>query len=38
MDLMTIWIQKRNPEPIPQFAALLTKSRMIAPLELLKFN
>lgn len=38
MDLMTIWIQKKNPEPIPQFAALLTKSRMIAPLELLKFN
>lgn len=38
MELMIIWIQKRNPEPISQFATLLTKSRMIAPLELLNFK
>lgn len=38
MELITIWLQKKNPESPAKFAAILTKSRMIAPLQLLCFD
>lgn len=37
MDLIIIWLQKKKPETPAEFAKILTRSRLIAPLELLQF-
>lgn len=37
MDLIIIWLRKKRPETPAKFAEILTRSRLIAPLELLQF-
>lgn len=38
IDLIKIWLLKEHPEDPCTFAQILTKSRMMAPLELIEFH
>lgn len=38
LDLIVIWLQKPHPESIQKFAQILTLSRLVAPLQLLRFK